>query len=168
MGKLRNKITLEMELPVDCSDQEQVASILAEQTVNIVRIWRDMLITYKEKGITVPTVSVRGTTVKKETDNEFKEFKKKLLDHLLLHQPKVAVPSQIKTITGLYALGKPAEEWIELFEEARAEYSLATWHTVRWRLDNLKEKANPEFDRREMEESEVEELRNRLKGYSNT
>jgi hypothetical protein len=164
-----NKLTLEMELPVDCSDQEQVASHLVEQTNNLVRLWRDILLSYKEKGVTVPTISVRGISAKKSEGAglEQKAFRTALIDHVLKYQPNIAVPSQIKTIQQLYALDSNTDYWISLFESSHKEYPLTTWHTVKYKLSKETKTTEPGFDRKELSESEIEEIRNRVKEYTN-
>ena len=162
-----NKLILEMEMMVDSSNKEEASSFLFNQTETIVRIIRDVLSSYKEKGIIVPVLSMRGSAKKEPLENDGmdkKKFRDALLDHLLKFQPKVAIPSQVKVINELYSLDKPTEEWINLFEESRKEYNLTTWHTVKYRLNKVKEEKEPEL--KELNSKEIEDIKSRLKSYS--
>lgn len=154
-----------MKLPTDCSDKDKVASFLIEQTINLARIWRDVLTSFKEKGVEVPTLSVRGVTPKKEVNNELKEFRKKLLDHVIKYRPKVIVPPQIQAINTLYELGKTVDECIELFEESMQNYNQTSWLTVRMKIVKNTQPVESEFDRKELDPKAIEEIQNRIKNY---
>lgn len=164
-----NKLILEIELPTDLSDKDEVSSFLSKQIELAVHTIKNSLIYFKGEGIVTPTVSIRGLSAKKkEVDEEFNKFKTSLLDWVLKYQPKVDVAPQIRVIKELYGFDKPAEHWIKLFEESRAGYPSTTWFTVKHKINQVKD-AEPEqsnFTRKEMDETEILSLVERIKRYT--
>ena len=161
-----NKLILELELPTECSDAEQTAAFLQDQANVAVKVLRDALTFYKDKGVTVPAISVRSNIKAESVGLELKHFRTTLLDHLLKYQPNVAIPPQMKVIRELYSLDSNASNWLEMFEDSRKEYALTTWHTVKYKLGKKEVKQTSDFERKELSGEEISNLVERLKEYN--
>lgn len=165
-----NKIILELELPTEVSDKNETSVFLSNQISFAIKTLRDVLNSYKEQGVLIPTLSIRSPIPKViESNTELKQFRISLIDHLLQFQPKIDVPGQMRVIKELFAIGKPIEYWIEMFEDIRKEYPLVTWFTVKHRItkQNSNKQEESQFTRKEMDEKGIEEIQERLKQYKN-
>ena len=166
---LDNKITIELQIPKLESEIEieDLEIILDAQARYLVSVWKGITSEAKESGVKFPTISLRAPVKPKKTeaDNAYQEFRTKLIDHHLAREPKANVAQQMQAINRLFQTGRTAEELIALYDETVKEYSLTTWHTVKFRLGKVELK--PETEIVTLSKEAADNLRKRMKGYGN-
>lgn len=161
------KLILVLELPPDASEE-----FLTDQLQFVVSQSRMALEEYKAKGLKVPILSLRNAANPKKSEiaEEYKKFSQTLLNHHLQFQPKADVAQQRAAIKKLYETGKTEEELIALYDVSRKEYTLTSWFTVAGRIAKPRPSdvvSTETFVRTELDETQREDLKTRLKLNSN-
>jgi hypothetical protein len=159
------QLTLTIDLPPEATGEE-----LTEQFRWVIKTCRDALQEYKDRGIQIPVLSIKGVkpagTAPKAI--EYKEFSNELLDFHLKYMPNADVAAQRAAIRKLYETGMSKQELIDLYVKSQAEYKMTTWFTIIHILGKNKsaEPEQVEFVRTELDADATESLKQRLKtGY---
>lgn len=161
---MTNKITIELEIPIDTDNCEE---LLLKQTEFLVEFWRGILSKYK--GKVLPSIYLKrpkGSKLEAERQESAiakKQFYKTLIDHHLQFMPKDNVGAQMQAIKKLFATGKAADELIELYEHSRSTYKLTSWHTVAYKLSKPAAEEEATFARKALDDKEKADIISRLR-----
>ncbi len=160
------KVTFELPDP----GIEGIEEAIADQLTQVVASCRALLADYKKRhGIQVPRISLTlPSNLKKVKEiTPAQEFVRTLLKHHMERVPTAHAGKQSACLSHIYEAGfTDAEEILKLYNESVESYPATSYFTVQWKLKNgVGSQEKPDdlaFKRKELDESEINSLRNRI------